>query len=124
MNTEKTPNLLDLEDPIIRALGVAASIHGCTEDSFNLEGLHGATQVLYDELRQIRALFYAICKARQALSESSGVDFDEARYSRARSNLSVLAGGMLARSGEQVCSAELHDCLSGILDELDASVRI
>lgn len=60
---EQTPTILDLEDPIDRALGVAASLHGCDPDMFNLDGLEGAVTVLYDELRQIKQLYQAIYEA-------------------------------------------------------------
>ena len=60
MTAERQPILLDLEDPIIRAFGVAAALHGCIEENLSLAGMSGAHQVLYDELRKIQRLYYAI----------------------------------------------------------------
>ena len=60
MNDERKPSWLDLEDPINRALGVAAALYSANEDMAGLDGIIGAYQVLYDELRQIKRLFHAI----------------------------------------------------------------
>ena len=121
MNRE-TPIMLDLEDPIIRALGVTAALHGCTEENLSLGGMSGAHQVLYDELRKIQRLYYAIHDAEREPAGTVDSVKDEVGYMRAVNTLECLADSLTSKGGEPVCPAEVSNVIELALAELKRSV--